>query len=217
MFRTDTGKAKLAAAGTAATLAYPVIVIILQAVQARTYDVRSQAVSELALGRAGWLMAVAFCALALGTGALSFLAYGVTRSRTATGLLAFAAALTALAAFVHADGEHAKSTLHGQIHQVAGVLTFVSIAVGMFVLVRPLRRRPAWRRLGTLTLVMACLTVPAFFLVPVLGQHEFGIAQRVLLGLLIAWNALAQWYAHRAFGRRTADRYAPSALADTPA
>jgi hypothetical protein len=192
--------------GALASLLYPVVVVVLQAVQSPQYHPGSQAISELALGRAGWLMAVAFCSLAVGTAALTRLVWSLTRSRVAAWLLAISAALTALSAFVHADGEHVHgTTLHGAIHQIAGVLTFAGTLVAMFLVARRLRRDPAWRTLGHVTLAMAVAGVAAFFLVPVLGNAHFGVAQRLLVGVLIAWNAGSQLYAARAVARPRRD------------
>lgn len=188
--------ARLALAGAVTTLAFPLFVIALQVIQRGDYHPMRQAMSELALGRDGWLMAVAFCSLAIGSALLARLMHQLAGSRIATTLLGASAALTALSAFVHADGDTAKATLHGQIHQGAGILTFVSIIVAMFVLAPRLRRRPQWRTLGTVTRTMAIAGVPALFLVPVLGQAHLGLAQRVLVGLLLVWNVLAQLYVH---------------------
>ena len=56
-----------ARAAFACIAAFPLIVIVLHLVQAPDYHPLSQAVSELALGRGGWLMTVAFCSLGTGT------------------------------------------------------------------------------------------------------------------------------------------------------
>ncbi len=51
----------LARAALVLIAVFPLIVTVLHLVQAGGYHPLSQAVSELALGRAGWLMAIAFC------------------------------------------------------------------------------------------------------------------------------------------------------------
>lgn len=190
--------ARLAIIGAATTLVFPLLVVTLQVIQRGEYHPMRQAMSELALGRDGWLMAVAFCSLAIGWALLARLIHQLTGARAATILLGASAVLTAVSAFVHADGDTAKTTLHGQIHQGAGILTFVSIIVAMFMLAPRLREQPNCRRLGTVTRVTAIAGIPAFFLVPVLGLAHLGLAQRVLVGLLIAWNVFTQAYAHHA-------------------
>ena len=190
--------ARLALIGAGSTLAFPLLVVTLQVIQRRDYSPMRQAMSELALGRDGWLMTVAFVALAVGSALLARLMHELTGSRVATILLGVSAVLTAVSAFVHADGDTAKTTVHGQIHQGAGILTFIVILGAMFLVAPRLRAQPQWRRLGTITRVAAIAGVPAFFLVPILGQANMGLAQRVLVGLLIGWNVLAQTYVHHA-------------------
>jgi hypothetical protein len=198
MTRSIQATSRLATVGAAATLVYPALVVALQLVQRGHYDPMSQAISELALGPHGWLMTVAFCSLAVGTFILAALMRAVTRTRIAPTLLGVSGVLTVVSAFVHTDGSNGTS-LHGQIHIAAGILTFVVIIVAMFLLVPRLRALPAWRRLGTVTLALAILGVVAFFLVPVLGDDYMGLAQRSLIGVLIGWNAIAQLYARRVF------------------
>lgn len=205
--------ARLALAGAATTLVFPLLVVALQVIQRGSYSPMRQAMSELALGRDGWLMAVAFCSLAVGSALLARLMHELAGSRIATTLLGVAAALTALSAFVHADGDTSKTTVHGGIHQTAGILTFVAILVAMFFVAPRLRSQPRWRALGNLTRVMAIAGVPAFFLVPVLGQAHMGLAQRVLVGLLLTWNVFAQLYVQHALSAPAAREAA--ALATT--
>jgi hypothetical protein len=166
---------------------FPLLVLILHAVQAGQYHPLSQAVSELALGRDGWLMAIAFCSL--GTGTL-FLAAMLRRldtpPRIAPYLIAASGLLSYVSAFVHADGPHA-STTHGEIHQTVGIVTFILMISGMFALVRPLRRDHLFRSFATPTLVWALAAVGGFFLIPVSGAAYFGVAQRIFLAIILSW------------------------------
>jgi hypothetical protein len=176
-------------ARAAATLisVFPLIVVALHGVQAGRYHPLSQAVSELALGRDGWLMAIAFCSL--GTGTL-FLAAMLRRldvpPRVAPWLIGVSGLLSYVSAFVHADGPHGTTT-HGQIHQVVGIVTFVLMISGMFALVHPLRRDRRFRDLGTPTLAWAIAAVGGFFLIPLSGAAYFGVAQRIFLAIIISW------------------------------
>ncbi len=176
-------------ARTAITLisVFPLLVLILHGVQAGRYHPLSQAVSELALGRDGWLMAIAFCSL--GTGTL-FLAAMLRRldtpPRVAPYLIAVSGLLSYLSAFVHADGPHG-STTHGQIHQTVGIVTFVLMISGMFALVRPFRRDDLFCNFATPTLGWALAGVGGFFLIPLSGAAYFGVAQRVFLAIILSW------------------------------
>jgi Protein of unknown function (DUF998) len=166
---------------------FPLLVLILHGVQAGQYHPLSQAVSELALGRDGWLMAIAFCSL--GTGTL-FLAAMLRRldtpPRVAPYLIAASGLLSYVSAFVHADGPHG-STTHGQIHQTVGIVTFALMISGMFALVRPFRRNHLFRSFATPTLVWALAAVGGFFLIPVSGAAHFGVAQRIFLAIILSW------------------------------
>ena len=177
----------LARAAVALIAAFPLLVIVLHGLQAGSYHPLSQAVSELALGRGGWLMAIAFCSL--GTGTL-FLAAMMRRldapPRIAPYLIAVSGLLSYVSAFVHADGPHG-STTHGQIHQAVGIVTFILMISGMFALVRPFRRDCRFRGLATPTLVWACAAVGGFFLIPLSGAAYFGVAQRIFLAIILSW------------------------------
>jgi small-conductance mechanosensitive channel len=177
----------LAHAAVALISVFPLLVLALHGVQAGSYHPLSQAVSELALGRDGWLMAVAFCSL--GTGTL-FLAAMLRRlhgrPRVGPWLIGVSGALSYVSAFVHADGPHGTTT-HGQIHQAVGVITFLLMISGMFVLVRSLRRDRRYRALATPTLLWAFAAVGGFALIPLSGAAYFGVAQRAFLAIILSW------------------------------
>lgn len=173
--------------GFAGIAAFPLIVTVLHVVQAGDYHPVSQAVSELALGRAGWLMAVAFCSLATGTLCLALVLRRVDpRPRVAPWLIGASALPTYASAFVHADGP-GPTTTHGQIHQALGIVTFILLIAGMFSVVRAFGRDAGWRTMARPTLVWALAAVVGFFLVPVAGSAYFGLVQRFFLGVILSW------------------------------
>lgn len=178
---------QLARAAAGAIAVFPVIVVVLHVVQRADYRPLSQAVSELALGRDGWLMAVAFCSLATGTILLAATLHRLDSSpRVGPALVAIAGALSYVSAFVHADGPHG-STTHGQIHQGVGIATFILLIASMFAMVRPLRRDQRFRTLATPTLIWAVAAVAGFFLTPLSGSAHFGVAQRIFLAIVLSW------------------------------
>src|ERR1700694_4596417 len=88
----------------------PLLVVVLHLIQRGHYHPLSQTVSELALGRDGWLLAIAFCAA--GTGMLFFailLSRTVAGSVVAPALIAISAMLTFVSAAFHADGNATTS------------------------------------------------------------------------------------------------------------
>jgi hypothetical protein len=180
-------RSTLARSAAALIGVFPLIVIALHDLQGSAYHPLSEAVSELALGRAGWLMAIAFCALATGTLFLAALLRRLDSApRVGPALIAASGMLGYVSAFVHADGPNTTTT-HGQIHQAVGIVTFVLMIAGMFALVRPFRRDAHFAALATPTLVWAAAAVGGFFLIPLSGNAYFGVAQRIFLGIILSW------------------------------
>lgn len=187
----------LAALGSIAV--FPVIVVALHLVQYGDFHPVRQAVSELALGKGGWLMAVAFCALGLGTLLLALvLRRSSARPRTAPVLLAIAGLLSFVSAFVHADPSSAANTSNrGRIHELAGVGTFMLTIAAMFFLVRAFRRDATWHRMARPTQIWAWAALASFLLIPTSGQAYFGLAQRVFIAVMLGWLLAASLYAYR--------------------
>lgn len=168
---------------------FPLIVTALHLIQRGSYDPVTQAVSELALGRAGWLMAIAFPA-----SGLAIAGFGVLIRRTDPGavavpvLAALSAVCTVLAAVFRAD-RGAASTVHGNVHQLLGVGSFLTLTAAMFVCARRFRRLELWRRFAVPSLVWGVAALATFLLVPtnLLGADHFGIAQRLFLAVWLSW------------------------------
>jgi hypothetical membrane protein len=181
---------------------FPAIVVALHLVQLTDgYDGGRQAISELALGRAGWLMTVAFGALALGTYLLAVLLRRTRGGGAAVAtILGLAAPLSLVSAVFHTDASGAAVTTHGRIHDAAGILTFVLMLAAMAVCSYRFGREPQWRAVRVPTRSLAVVGVVGFFLVPVLGPAHFGIAQRVLIGSFIAWMLLVATHERRSLG-----------------
>jgi hypothetical membrane protein len=168
---------------------FPLLVLTLTLVQARDgYRSGREAVSDLALGRDGGLMAVAFCSLGVGTLAFAVLLRQTSRSASVrAALVAVAGMLSFVSATFHTDATGAPITTHGEVHNAAGIVTFLAMLVTMAVSARRFRNEPLWRGFSLPTTVLAVVGVAAFLLVPVLGQAHFGIVQRLLIGSFLAW------------------------------
>ena len=139
MHRHATSRPTLGRAAFAGIAVFVAIVCVLHVVQSGTYHPLSEAVSELALGRAGWLMAIAFCSIGTGTLLLAAVLIRLSsRPRVAAWLIGLSGALSYVSAFVHADGP-GRSTSHGTIHQIVGVTTFILLVYNITEsnLVRP--------------------------------------------------------------------------------
>jgi hypothetical protein len=193
----------LATAAITGVLVFVGVVFSLHFVQAGSYHPLSEAVSELALGRGGWLMFVAFSALATGTLCAAAMLRRMTPSKVVPILLAVAGGLSYVSAVFHADGEHAGTTLHGQIHQTAGIVTFILIVLAMLAGARAFHRNERWRSLTKATLACATVAIVAFFLTPAVGGAYFGVVQRVFLADALGWLLLVAIHGRsEAIGRR---------------
>jgi uncharacterized protein DUF998 len=204
-------RSSLARAAAGAIAVFPLVVLALHGVQAGAYHPLSEAVSELALGRDGWLMAIAFCSLGTGTLFLAAMLRRLDSSpRVGPAIVAASGALSYVSAFVHADGP-VGTTTHGEIHQAVGIATFVLMIAGMFALVRPFRRDDRFRPLATPTLVWAVAAVGGFFAIPLSGGAYFGVAQRIFLGIVLSWalTVAVAGSRHRVTGGAPAAGHAP--------
>jgi hypothetical membrane protein len=180
-----------------ATSLFPVIVIALNLVQRDTYSPTRQAISELALGTGGSLMAVAFCGLGVGIVLLATTIYRSTAKARVTPLLLTIASVLAgpVSAAFHTDRTGAKATLHGTIHDMAGLVAFLLILLAMITGAYRFRLETWWRSHAAPTAALAVLATAAFFLIPTLGDSRFGLAQRLFVGSFLIWLLWTAAYA----------------------
>lgn len=215
MNRSPRPVAGLATTALVAMSLFPVIVIALNIVQRRGYSPTRQAISELALGRAGGFMAIAFCGLGVGLLLLAITVRRTSRSARITPLLLALAAVFAgpASAAFHTDRTGAKSTLHGNIHNAAGLAAFLLVLVAMITGAYRFRREPWWRPHAVPTAAFAALATATFFLIPILGTSYFGLAQRLFVGTFVAWLLVTARYArldHDAGGRPRVSNTTPT-------
>jgi hypothetical protein len=184
----DMSVRRLAQLAFVAVALFPITVVSLNVVQRRHYHPTVQAISELALGRAGIAMVLAF--LGLGTGSALV---GVLVARLAPGeqvvpamLWLFALLAGPMSAFFHTDRAGGPTTWHGHVHDAAGLSAFVLFLLTTYVALVRFRRRPELTALLAPTVVAALVGTPAFFLVPILSDH-FGLAQRIYVAVFVTW------------------------------
>lgn len=177
-----------ATAAIACLAAFPVAVLGLTIVQAGHYSPVRQAMSELALGRDGAVMNIAFCALGVGSILFAVALRATLRSITAPAILAVTGLLDFVSAVFHTSHDGATiQTTANKIHDTAGLVTFLLLMAAMFVAARTMRRSDQWQSFALPTRMWAMAAVAGFFLVPILGDAHFGIAQRVFVGTVLAW------------------------------
>ena len=179
----------LATAALVSASLFPLIVIALNLVQRRNYSPTRQAISELALGTGGNLMVLAFCGLGIGIFLLALIIFRTSRKARVTPLLLAVASVLAgpVSAAFHTDHTGAKTTMHGNIHNGAGLAAFLLILVAMITAAYRFRHEPKWRSHAAPASALAALGIVTFFLIPVLGNSHFGLAQRLFVGTFVTW------------------------------
>jgi hypothetical protein len=189
---------QVATAAFACVAVFPAVVVSLNLIQHVGYNPKVQAISELALGRGGALMVVAF--LSLG-GGIALLAHLLGRTcahgRVIRWMLYVAAVLAGpMSAFFHTDLTGQPATTHGTIHNDAGLAAFLIILTSMYAASRLFSRETVWRGFAAPTLVWAIAATGSFFLIPALPA-QFGLAQRVFVATFVSWLLVASAYVRR--------------------
>lgn len=206
---TITDRRQLATLATLGIGLFVALVVLLPFLKGDGYDPVDQAMSELALGRYGGLMTLAF--FSLGTGVLA-LGVAVRRffgaTRAVPGLLIVAGVLGVLSGVFKTNGASA-ATIESQIHEIVGITLFVLVVVAMFLSVRVFRREPAWTRFARYSLGWAVAATCTFFLVPALEEAAFGMAQRLFAATWLSWMLVLAWRLRRA--ETTNEPVAPTA------
>lgn len=189
---------QIATAACACVAVFPAVVVSLNLVQHVGYDPKVQAISELALGRGGALMVVAFLSLGSGIALLAhLLGRTCVRGRVIRWMLYAAAVLAGpMSAFFHTDLTGQPATTHGTIHNDAGLAAFLIILTSMYAASRLFRRETVWSGFAAPTLVWAIAATGSFFLIPALPA-QFGLAQRVFVATFVSWLLAASAYARR--------------------
>ena len=158
------------------------------------YTLAGDYISELAIGRFGFVQTLAFLALGIGSLALAAGIREATRgswgSLVGTVLFGLFGIGVLVDAFFPIDrGGMQPETVVGTVHILAALVAFVCAVLGMFVLTRTFKRDARWGSYWRLSLALAVAALVAFFL-PSEGAWT-GIFQRIFVGIIIAWMVLA--------------------------
>ena len=185
---------------------FVVVVALLPLAQVGSYNIVRQAISEMAIGNAGWLLNMAFCVMGAGTVCLAVaLRRSTGTARVAPILLCVAGALDVVSGTFHAVRYDQPMTTAAGIHMAAGIATFVLTIISMFSMVQPFSRHAQWARFARPTLVWACISAAAFiFLGPgLLGMSHFGLTQRAMALTFMSWLLVTTVLAHRIAAAQT--------------
>jgi hypothetical membrane protein len=184
--------AVLAWAGIAGPVLFTAAFIGQEIFRIDEYSPVKETVSALEAGPNGWVQQVNFVIFGLLTIAFAIgLRIGVRRTRPAvvgTALLTVSGVGLLLAAVFPLREDGAGVTYDPGGHFVAGVMFFMTSAVGLIVMSRGLARDPRWANIASYTLVAGAVALAGFFLLGFLVipddalLHEWaGLAQRLLI------------------------------------
>ena len=189
---------RIATAAIVLLLAFPALVITANLIQRDEYSAAGSAVSLLALGRAGWLMTLAFVALGMGTILIAVtVRRSVKRALVGPACLTVGGLLTVLSAVFQADRDGAAATMHGHIHMALGLTNFLLVVTAIAACGVAFRRTESWRRFGKVSVIWALLALAEIISVFVLPDAVFGVAQRSFLGTCIIWMVVTATLAIR--------------------
>lgn len=161
------------------------------------YGLIGDNISELAVGRYGFVQTAAFVIAGLGTLGLAFairkLTAGSWGSVVGSSLIAVYGAGAILSAIFQTDTIHGPADISAQswtatIHVGVALTSFVSVVVGMFVLTRTFARDRSWRSIARWSVLF-----PASALALMFVQQEgplIGLLQRLLVAMISAWLIL---------------------------
>jgi hypothetical protein len=154
-------------------------------------------ISELALGRFGFVQTAAFVIAGVGTLGLAFAIRQLTKgswgSRVGSLLIAVYGAGAILSAVFPTDRIDSPTDMSslsatGAIHIAVAIASFLSVIVGMFVLTRTFARERGWGSFWRLSVFF-----PAGSLALIIVQQEgplIGLLQRALVIVVSAWLIL---------------------------
>ncbi len=190
----------LALAGIAGPILFWALLLIAQSLHPG-YDALENSVSRLIFSPFGWVQTMNYCLLALFTAAFGMMVYlGIAQSRTArmgSLLLMVMGLIPLLVAMFRVDvNPSGLNSLPYIIHKVVAVVGGVSFPLGALLLVPELRSDERWRCVSPFTVAAAgvILTLQlgeaSVFIVPHLIDPWFGLYERVLLSIPLAWMML---------------------------
>jgi hypothetical protein len=161
------------------------------------YDPVTRTISELAVGRNGWLQVSAFVVLGLSFWALPAGMWRRVRatlfSRLGLILLLVSGASSFVAAAFPTDLRGAAvATLSGDVHETAASVGYACLITAMLLFSWHFRRDESWRRFRPLSTGLTLLGLGILIAMAVTGNSDVaGLLQRTMAATLLVWVALA--------------------------
>jgi hypothetical protein len=161
------------------------------------YSLVGDNISELVLGRYGFVQTIAFLLAGAGTLALAFairkVTIGAWQSLTGSLLVGVFGAGAILSAIFPTDRVDSQADVWSQsttglIHSFVFLVSILCMLVAMYVLTRTFMEKPRWRSLARWLMFFPAGTLALFV---VQGQGPLvGILQRALITIVAAWQIL---------------------------
>ena len=165
------------------------------------YSVVRTPLSFYVLGPYGGVVEASYIVLAVGLVALGIGWYRALcrDARSAAPLLLFVLGAIALAvtAVEFTDVPDRPPTLHGFLHIVAAGATFICVTVAMLLQSWRLRRDPRWRPRFRSAFTLAAITFAALWIYALVKSIPRGLAEKVVVALILAWLWRAAWWLTR--------------------
>lgn len=167
------------------------------------YSLTADYISELVIGRYGYLQTAAFFAAGLGTLALAVGVRDATNgswgTRLGSALVGLYGVGLILAGILPTDeiglaGRVVSPTSVGTMHSVVSALAFVFVIAGMFVLSRTFKRDARWQAVWPWSLVLALATLIGVIVAAPSEGPLVGLIQRTYIGTIIIWQVLVAFW-----------------------
>lgn len=150
------------------------------------------------LGPYGGTVEASYFVLAPGLAALGIAWYRALdhAARSVAPLLLFVIAAVALCvtAAELTDIPGHPPTLHGHVHVLAALVTFVSVTVAMLLQSWRLRRDPCWRRHFRSAFPLAAITFLALWIYAFVKLIPRGAGEKAVIALILLWLWRASWW-----------------------
>lgn len=187
----------LAATSLAGVIVFAAICFAAQFLRT-DFDWLKVPLSFYVLGPYGGMVEASYFVLAPGLAALGLAWYRALAPdlRSAVPLLLFVIAAIALcvtaAEFTDIPGR--PPTLHGHVHVVAALITFVSVTVAMLLQSWRLRGDPYWHGRFRAAFLLAALTFLALWIYAFVKPIPRGAGEKVVIALILLWLSRAAWW-----------------------
>lgn len=187
---------RLGTVGVVGVSFFAVVTVLLPLAQQPGHDVARSSISALALGSWGWLQAVAFVVLGVGTVAIALVLHGSRLGRMGPAMVVVSGLLDLVIAVFPTAPEGAAIGGAAAVHTIAATGSLVLMVLVMFVMARPFGRDAGWRRLAGPSVAWG-VSSAGVFLAVLATTGLFGLAERLLVFGTCSWLALTAGWSRR--------------------